>query len=196
EKELKSLGHTIDSNGPLKLLIGELVVDQIGGQDIETTSNAIEELISQLISGRQTSEPSLLALSYSVEDDAYYIDYQWPEKLVGHLRLTTSLACQRGGQKDRRPPVWETIALSQRLKNRVWISPEFFNNSAAKLNSEGIKETSYGNPLLLEGQIRAQQLDIIIGFSTGFVSGFFTATLSLSSIESPANRNDGSSYRP
>ncbi|MDH5356091.1 MAG: hypothetical protein OEY09_16735, partial [Gammaproteobacteria bacterium] len=100
EKELKSLGHTIDSNGPLKLLIGELVVDQIGGQDIETTSNAIDELISQLVSRRQTSEPSLLALSYSVEDDAYYIDYQWPEKLVGHLRLTTSLACQRGGQKD------------------------------------------------------------------------------------------------
>lgn len=188
ENEQNSLSRTIDNNEPLKLLIGDLEVDEIGGQDIKKVSTAIDDLISQLEPKSQSCETSPLKLHYSVDEDAYYIDYQWPENVVGKLRLMTSLACHQAKQKNKESPEWETVAVSQRLQNRVWINQEFFGNIPG--------EASYGKAFLEKHLILMQQLEIKIGFSAGFVTRFCTTTLKLTSIDSLGSRRDGSSYLP
>lgn len=196
ENHQNSFRRTVDNNKPLKLLIGELEVDEIGGQDIKSVSSAIDNLISQITSNSQRNETSLLKLNYSVDEDAYYIDYQWPENSVGDLQLMTSLACNQGKQTKNGRPEWETISLSKCLKNRAWISPKFLYNPQDKMSLEDAEEGAYGNSILKESQIMAQQLNIRIGFSTGFFTSFCTTTLTLSSIESLGNRDGGRSYLP
>lgn len=204
DESLKSL---INKNGCLQLMVKNIVVDQVGGcnekdQDIwlsidKAMANSLFKSDDVSSQPNESQVSGGLSLRYSVEDGGYYLHYKWRDKKDARkYRVTTSIACKRKRQLEKNGPEWETVAVSGRLADRVWISPVFFENPLDKKDSQEIQHDLYGDFFYGGEGIIRQSLELRIEIFVGFKTKIFEGEISIPDTEiiSCGSRSDGDSH--
>ena len=177
-------------SGRLRLVVNGVVADEIQAVK-ESRSERIEEYLKEIVqpSGTHRKEnpamdPGEFFLQYSVDEGGYYLGYRWEldEVIEDHhqLLVVTSIACQRrrhlqlDGQPDSKDDaLWETISVNHRKRDRVWISPVFFDHPNADANgSDGddTEHSKYGPYFFGGAAIKQQSLSVKVTISVGMQS--------------------------
>ena len=134
-----------------------------------------------------------------MDDGGYYLHYKWRDKKDARkYRVTTSVACRRKRQLEKNGPDWETIAVSGRLADRVWISPVFFANPLDRGDSQETKHDLYGDFFYGGKGISRQSIDLRIEIFVGFKTEVFEGEMPItdSEITSCGNRSVGDGHIP
>ena len=189
------------------------------------------------IDGDKASEDAIcgMSLQYCIDDGGYYLRYVWPRpgETLKHVRITTSISCLRKRYIDidgsehveQKNLKLETVAVSDRLRGRIWVSPVFFdkpqygsetydwrneppriddperdNEASLKILSVGkyVKAVLYESDLPGTKALKGQELEICIGIVVGFRKQeiILRKTFKISEIEAFGSRNYGSSHLP